>query len=147
MGFRKRYYENSEDALIITGKVVTTKPNEMHAGGQKIEYSRQNKQQYLTNLARAFRNNRYIKVTFDKIGNGGKCGPVTRSAADPNIYGVRLVQHWRSSNYNDDGYLFLLWDFNDPDHPQIHVRTWQPTLLNGKELPEDDIFSLSDFDL
>ena len=24
------------------------------------------------------------------------------------------------------GYLFLFIDFNDPDKPLIHIRTWQP---------------------
>lgn len=140
----------SDDALIITGKVVTTGKSEIGGGSQKVIYNRQNKQQYLTKLAKAFKANEYIRVTFTKIGEGGKCGAVTRSAADPNCYGVRLHQAWRSSHYNDDGYLFLLWDFNEPNRPVIHVRTWQPEYMDEgktKKFPEDEIFDLSDFDL
>ena len=47
----------------------------------------------------------------------------------------------------DIGYLSLLWDFTDEDHPQIHVRTWQPDEINGDRILEDEIFSLSDFDI
>ena len=140
----------SDDALIITGKVVQTRKSEMGGGSQKVVYNRQNKQQYLANLAKAFKANEFISVKFTKIGEGGKCGAVTRSSADPNCYGVRLHQAWRSSHYNDDGYLFLLWDFNDPDRPVIHVRTWQPEYMDAKKtqkFPEEDIFDLNDFDL
>ena len=28
--------------------------------------------------------------------------------------------------HGDQGYLFLFIDFNDPDKPLIHIRTWQP---------------------
>lgn len=140
----------SDDALIITGKVVSTRKSEIGGSSTKVIYNRQNKQQYLDKLAQAFKANEYIKVTFTKIGEGSRCGAVTRSAADPNCYGVRLHQAWRSSHYNDDGYLFLLWDFNEPDRPVIHVRTWQPEYMDEgktKKFPEDEIFDLSDFDL
>jgi hypothetical protein len=139
----------SDDALIITGNVVTTKKPE---GGmvQKVEYKQQTKQQYLTNLRRAFARNKYIDVKFNEIGENGEeggCGTVTRSANNKNMYGVRLRQEWKSSNYSDTGYLFLLWDFTDEDNPVIHVRTWQPEYVGGKKMAEEEIFSLSDFDL
>ena len=104
----------------------------------------------MNNLFKAFDANEFISVKFTKIGEGGKCGAVTRSAADPNCYGVRLHQAWRSSRYSDDGYLFLLWDFNDETRPVIHVRTWQPEYMDEaktKRFPEEDIFDLNDFDL
>ena len=139
----------SDDALIITGNVVTTKKPE---GGmvQKVEYKQQTKQQYLTNLRRAFARNKYIDVKFNEIGENGEeggCGTVTRSANNKNMYGVRLRQEWKSSNYSDTGYLFLLWDFTDEENPVIHVRTWQPEYVGGKKMAEEEIFSLSDFDL
>ena len=129
----------SDDALIITGKVITTK----HAEGftsQKIQYNKQSKREYINRLTQIFRNNNYIKVTFDDI-------EVMRHPVNPNFYGVTLLQGWTSGKYHDDGYLFLLWDFTDESAPQIHVRTWQPDKLNGKPLPKDEIFSLSDFDI
>ena len=129
----------SDDALIITGRVITQK----HAEGfisQKITYNKQSKQQYLTNLSRVFKSANYIKVTFDEI-------EVNRHPVNPNYYGVTLHQGYTSNRYHDDGYLFLLWDFSNESAPQVHVRTWQPDKVNGKELPKEDVFSLSDFDI
>ena len=59
-------------------------------------------------------------------------------------YGVTLHQGWTSDRYHDDGWLFLLWDFSNEDHPTIHVRTWQPDKIEGKKLPDEEIFSLDD---
>ena len=129
----------SDDALIITGKVITTK----HAEGftsQKIQYNKQSKEQYIKNLSGVFKRNSYIKVTFDDI-------EVMRHPVNPNFYGVTLLQGWTSGRYHDDGYLFLLWDFTNESAPQIHVRTWQPDKIGGKALPKDEVFSLSDFDI
>lgn len=140
----------SDDALIITGNVVTAKTPE---GGmsQKVKYTQQTKQQYLNNLRRAFARNKFIDVKFSEIGENGEeggCGTVTRSANPKlgEVYGVRLRQEWHSSNYSDVGYVFLLWDFQDPDKPVIHVRTWQPEYVGGKKMDEDDLFSLDTFE-
>ena len=129
----------SDDALIITGKVIMQKHSEGFAT-PKIQYNKQSKQQYLTNLTRVFQNARYIKVAFDEI-------EVMRHPVNPDFYGVTLHQGWTSNTYHDEGYLFLLWDFRDENAPQIHVRTWQPDKIGGKALPKDEIFSLSDFDI
>ena len=129
----------SDDALIITGKVISQKKDNMKLP-DKIIYKKQTKQEYLTNLRRVFANNNYIKVTFDDI-------KVMRHPVNPNFYGVTLHQGYTSSNYHDDGYLFLLWDFTNEDQPQIHVRTWQPDQINGDRIPDDEIFSLNDFDI
>lgn len=129
----------SDDALIITGKVITTK----HAEGftsQKIQYNKQSKEQYIKNLRGVFARNSYIKVTFDEI-------EVMRHPIKSNIYGVTLLQGWTSGKYHDDGYLFLLWDFTNENAPQIHVRTWQPNKISGKSLPKDEVFTLDDFDI
>lgn len=141
----------SDNALIITGNVTTVKAPE---GGMtsKVTYNKQSKQQYLSNLRRAFARNKYIEVKFSEIGVEGGCGTVTQSASNPNMYGVRLKQEWRSTNYNDDGYVFLLWEFDKDSKkdPIIHVRTWQPEYedkAKTKPLDQDEIFSLSDFDL
>ena len=129
----------SDDALIITGKVITTKHSEGFTS-QKIQYNKQSKEQYIRNLRGVFARNSYIKVTFDEI-------EVMRHPVNPNFYGVTLLQGWTSGRYHDDGYLFLLWDFTNEDAPQIHVRTWQPDKIGGKALPKDEVFSLSDFDI
>lgn len=142
----------SDDALIITGRVVMQRPDEMHPAQAKVEYTKQNKQQYIINLKRAFRRNKWIDVKFSQIGDDsgeGGCAGITRSKVDPTKYGVRLRQEWRSSNYNDEGYLFLLWEFpENGGDPIIHVRTWQPEMVNGiRQQPDDDISTLAGFDL
>lgn len=125
----------SEDALIITGKIIKRVPNEMRISSSKpeIQYTKQSKQQYLANLKRVFARNGYVNVKFDEI-------KVLRHGANPNFYGVTLIQHWNSSTYRDEGILFLVWNFENPDAPQINVRTWQPM-----ETPDDDIFTLDNF--
>lgn len=143
----------SDDALIITGKVVTTRTGSDRAQWrQKVKYTKQTKEQYIRNLKLAFARNKWIDVKFNEIGENGEqngCAGITRSLVNPNMYGVRLRQHWKSSNYEDQGYLFLLWEFpNDGGDPIIHVRTWQPEWVNGqRSAPDDDISTLSAFDL
>jgi hypothetical protein len=129
----------SDDALIITGKVIIQKHQEGF-NTQKIQYNKQTKAEYIAKLRRIFSSVSYIKVTFDEI-------EVMRHPANKDFYGVTLHQGYSTSAYHDDGYLFLLWDFTNEDAPQIHVRTWQPDRINGKALPKDEVFSLSDFDI
>lgn len=127
----------SDDALIITGSVVKQRKNSGD-GAVKIEnmvkYVVQSKSEYMTKLQRIFRNNKYIDVKFDHIS-------VVSSGSKKNIYGVTLHQTWKTSGYSDEGWLFLLWDFNDPEHPQIHVRTWQPDQV----VAQHGKFDLDDF--
>lgn len=129
----------SDDALIITGRVITQKQPEGFMT-QKIRYNKQSKQQYLNNLRRVFKTTKYIHVSFDDI-------EVMRHPTNPNFYGVTLHQGWTSNTYHDEGYIFLLWDFRNEDAPEIHVRTWQPDRIGGRELARDEIFTLSDFDI
>lgn len=129
----------SDDALIITGKVVKQSKDNIQLP-DKIVYSKKNKAQYIAALSRVFKTNSYIRVTFDEI-------KVMRHPANRDFYGVTLHQGYTASNYHDDGYLFLLWDFTDESAPKIHVRTWQPDQLNGAKLPEEERISLYDFDI
>ncbi len=123
----------SDDALIITGKVVERRHTDMKP--INVEYTTQGKQQYLAGLRRVFRSNSYINVKFDDI-------TIVRHGAKPNYYGVTLKQGWNTKNYSDEGIVFIVWDFTDELHPQIHVRTWQPM-----QTEEGDIFTLPDFRL
>ena len=135
----------STDALIITGKVVKVKRTELEPNGIRIIYNKQNKGQYLNNLRNAFNNNSYIKVSFDNVTIAKHPDPKKEG-----IYGVTVHQRWNSSNYSDEGYVFMVWDFRNPDEPQIHVRTWQPEFLNdshSQRLNPNDVFTLGDFDL
>lgn len=142
----------SDDALIITGRVVMAKPQGDQGAQFKVEYNKQNKQQYISNLRRAFLRNKWIDVKFTQIGENGEdggCAGITQSTKDKTKYGVRLHQSWKSSNYSDEGYLFLLWEFpEDGSDPIIHVRTWQPEIVGGtKQKPDDNISTLGGFDL
>ena len=141
----------SDDALIITGSVTMVSNSDSPYSKMKVNYKKQNKQQYLSNLERAFKRNKWIDVKFSEIGDNGEvggCPGITRSKVNPNMYGVRLRQEWKSSNYSDTGYLFLLWDFTEEERPVIHVRTWQPEYANGVKLePDDDISTLGGFGL
>lgn len=127
----------SDDALIITGSVMKQRKKAGDGAVQfeeKINYKVQDKATYLTNLKRQFATKKYIKVEFDHIS-------VMKHGAKPNIYGVTLHQKWSTNTYHDEGWLFLLWDFNDPENPQIHVRTWQPE----QAAAQDGVFTLDDF--
>ena len=134
----------SDDALIITGKVVKQVKSDLNRqslNNNKVVYSKQNKKQYLTNLSGVFKRNKRINVLFDEI-------KVVRHPAKADFYGVTLKQGWSADSYSDVGYLFLLWDFTNPDAPQIHVRTWQPDKIDvNTPLPEEEIFSIDDFDV
>lgn len=146
----------SDDALIITGTVVKTKVlSDSEKSAFKVVYNRQNKEQYIENLRKCFRRNQWINVTFSELDSSddqGACAGITRSTKDPNKYGVRLRQSWKSSSYEDEGYLFLLFDFAPGKDPEINVRTWQPEWTdikrkNGHQQPDDDISTLGGFGL
>ena len=133
----------SEDALIITGRVIKVKKTEVTPSGNRVIYRTQTKKQYLDNLARAFKAARYIKVNFDNI-------VIVSHPTIKGIYGVTVHQKWNTSTYSDEGYVFMVWDFRNPDAPQIHVRTWQPEFVDkdkGQKLNPNDVFTLGDFDL
>lgn len=133
----------SDDALIITGRVITTRKSEVHPQGYKVDYTKQTKAEYLSNLAKVFKSTKYIKVKFDDV-------VIVKHPSVDNIYGVTVKQRWNTNRYSDEGYVFMLWDFRNPEEPQIHVRTWQPEYLDKAKmhpLKQEDIFSLGDFDL
>lgn len=133
----------SDDALIITGSVVMKRDNRGDRPQMRPEivYRTQNKQQYLSRLKQTFARNKYIKVTFSDP-------EVVRSKKNPNFFGVTLHQHWKSDRYEDDGYVFLLWEFHENDEPPIiHVRTWQPDKLANEPLPQDKIINILDFEI
>ena len=147
----------SDDALIITGKVVQRRQTGDHLSlSHKVEYTRQTKQEYIRNLKMAFARNKWIDVKFDipTKGQGGPCNWIDRTTKRDsngqlmNFYGVRLIQHWKSSNYSDDGYLFLLWEFpKGGGDPIIHVRTWQPMEVDGvHQEPDDNISTVGAFE-
>lgn len=132
----------SDDALIITGRVINSRNTDsaLRSSSPRIEYTKQNKAQYISKLSRIFKNNKRVHVTFDKIKV--MCHPV-----NADWYGVTLHQGYSTDSYHDDGWVFLLWDFTIEDAPVIHVRTWQPDAFEGRSLDEDEIFGIDDFNI
>lgn len=133
----------SDNALIITGKVITEMPNtdieKYTLKNDKVIYVKQSKKEYIQRLTSVFKNNKYIDVKFEDI-------EVVQHPKYDDIYGVTLKQTWRS-NYNDEGYLFLLIDFKDQDSPVIHVRTWQPYKNKQGQIitKEEDVYHIGSF--
>lgn len=121
----------SDDALIITGSVVLSQNHSSDFTKMienNVNYKVQSKEQYLNKLSQIFAANKRINVKFDNI-------EVRRHGSRPHIYGVTLRQEWQSGSYKDSGWLFLLWDFNNPEYPQIYVRTWHPEEVSKEDLP------------
>lgn len=134
----------SDDALIITGKVVRKNGRDRAAIlKNEIVYRKYSKTEYLNNLRRVFAQNQYIKVNFSDI-------QVTRHPTIDGYYGVLVKQGYQSSTYSDEGYVFMLWDFRDEAHPQIHVRTWQPYWMDDahtRTIDEKEIININSFKL
>lgn len=130
----------SDDVLIITGQVYKATGDKMTGmDEEKVKYNKQTKSEYMTRLKRVFANNKYVNIGFDDIS-------VLQHPVDNNIYGVTLRQAWRTSNYSDDGWLFLAVEFHSETDILIHVRTWQPYMLNGKVFPRNEVFQLGEFE-
>lgn len=126
----------SDDALIIVGHVVTKDENPMsdrmhfNLPGKRIELIESDKKTYFSKLSNVFKLQEFIDIRFaetditrqmstedEELYNGGK--------KYEDIYGVRVLQEYKSSTYGDVGYLFLLVDLRK-EYPMIHVRAWQP---------------------
>ncbi len=137
----------SNNAVIITGKVIKEKPNSDNAlrrslSTEQITYQIQTKEQYLKKLKNVFKVNKYIHLEFEDIVIAQKEDLDYR-----NIYGVSFKQKWDSSSYGDAGFVFLIIDFRDKNQPEIYVRTWQPEKYNGRTLTERERFQLGNFSL
>ena len=134
----------SENALIITGRVVTIAKSDVTLNEQKvITYKKETKREYLNKLSRIFKYNKYINVEFDSL-------LLVKHPNKEHIYGVTVHQRWTTSSYQDDGWVFLLWDFTDEERPKIHVRTWQPEFIDDNKtqrLSKEEIISLSNFNI
>jgi len=121
----------SDNALIITGHRVLSKKGEVFSTPSQFEYTKQTKQQYLAGLKRVFANNAYVNVAFDNI-------EIERNESKPYIYGVTCTQRYYSSSYKDVGKLTMIWNFKDPENPEINVRVWQAS-------DDPKVFSVYDF--
>ena len=129
----------AEDALIIVGRLLKTKKRDdlvsyvkLNDNQPDIEQIRYTKTEYLMRQRRIFEGREDIFLDFSKFG-------IHRKNNTTGIYGVSLRQGYESTGYSDEGYLFLLIDFNNDD-PQIYVRSWQP-----QEWDRSTLLELSNF--
>ena len=133
-----------DNAVIITGKVVTQLDNaayndgQVYANNRCIIRTRQSKEQYLRNLERCFESNEYINIRF---ANNDIIRTNNEDAGE--TYGIQIKQDYYSSNYGDTGYLFLMVDLNDPKKPIIKVRAWQPE--KDPDFGKDGLVDITDF--
>lgn len=125
----------SDDALIITGSVLTPTKGLFHEVefnfGQKtknVRYTRQNKTQYLNRLRQHFRDREYIHLSFED----NQAGPINTQGVLRNgaAFGIQIKQIYSSPVYSDRGYLSLFLNMQG-QYPIIEVRFWQP---EGEEM-------------
>lgn len=114
----------SNDALIIVGRMVKSEPDPVNDGlynqldKKTVEYVKLSKKEYVSRLSNQFKKKEFINIHFEDN--------FVTALNDKNVYGIQIKQYYYSSNYADKGYLFLMFDLNDIDHPKIMVRSWQP---------------------
>ncbi|MBQ0058097.1 MAG: LPP20 family lipoprotein [Bacteroidales bacterium] len=112
-----------DNAVIITKSVAQRTNRKVNDFGnlelaQKIiRENRFDKRSYIRYLRQSFASKEFINIRFadnDVRNLGG------------DVYCLQINQEYYSSNYGDQGYLFLMIDISDPNQPLIKVRTWQP---------------------
>lgn len=129
-----------DDAVIIVGHVANylekTHNNldappryNNHKYVARTQYS---KEQYLKRLEACFRSNEYINIRFANND--------VRKALIGEEYGIQIKQDYYSTNYGDEGYLYIQVDLNDRNQPIIKVRTWQV-----KPDPEIGLFGIGNW--
>lgn len=114
-----------DDAVIIVGHVTQKLEKVPGAEGfglaqkEHVVYTQKTKKEYMDQLRRCFASQEFINLRFSDTD-------VERSGVGGETYALQLKQDYVSQTYGDQGYLFLFVDFNDPEKPLIHIRTWQP---------------------
>lgn len=130
----------SDDAVIITGRVVKKAPNKENIRMQEDEvvYTRQTKTEFINKLKKVFDRNSFVNLSFSNLvlSQAKRFGP--------NIFGIRIKQDYTSQQYGDEGYLFLIVDLENYETPVIYVRTWQPR-PDIEGLGGDGIYNIRDF--
>ncbi len=131
----------AEEALILVGRKIemSKKPNKDIAyiqlpGQPGFEQLQFTKQQYLTRQREIFAVQKDIFIDFSNFD-------IMKKNNSPGIYGVEMRQNYASTTYADDGYLFLLIDFNEND-PLIYIRAWQPNEWDSTQLVNTSNFRI-----
>lgn len=129
-----------DDAVIIVGHVAERMVANSHNKDlpttirtqQYIKRTQYSKEQYIKNLEACFRSNEFVNIRFANND--------VRKAKNGEEYGIQIKQDYYSTNYGDQGYLYLQVDLDDPQKPIIKVRTWQP-----EPDPEIGLFGLGNW--
>ncbi len=133
----------SDDAIIITGSfagkdakgvfsddVLQSRGNR---SGKTVVYKTQTKTEYLGNLEKCFKRNRWTHIDFEdnamqKVNTGG--------LIENDVMWIEIKQNWNSSTYSDVGYLSLQINLVPGDGSKINVRSWTPDFVPIEELKE-----------
>lgn len=123
----------SNQAVIIVGRVLKKskqngdfkfiKTNNKQPDFKQIRLT---KNQYLKRQKEIFKTQKDIYLGYSTFR-------ISRKNKQKGVYGISMRQNYYSSTYSDEGYLFLLVDFNEAK-PQIYVRSWQPQVWNDSSL-------------
>lgn len=126
----------SNDILIVTNGPLMRKQgdNALQPRTGKGVDSRY-RAEYISNLRKLFRMNQQVSAVADNVA-------ITRSGTAPEIYGATVHLSVEAGPYKDGGWMFLVWDFADPERPKIMTRTWQP---DNTISDQSQIIKLSDF--
>ncbi|MFQ5604106.1 MAG: hypothetical protein ACE5HS_12645 [bacterium] len=115
----------AEEALILVGrKIMRKKLPENSVQYRKFgeqpdyEYIKLSNQEYLRRQKRIFDIQQDIFLDFGTL-------EINKKNNTQNVYGVEMRQSYASTTYADEGYLFLLVDFNERN-PLIFIRAWPP---------------------
>ncbi len=127
----------ADNALIIVGRML--QPDEkigemdgMFETGKRVKYDKMGKKEYINRLKMAFNSNEFININFEEN--------TVKKKNKQKIYSLEIKQFYNSTNYSDEGYLFLLMDLRNIKEPKIYVRAWQPDSMKVA-----DRLKLSDF--
>lgn len=128
-----------DDAVIIVGHVahrvkqVRGKSNyTKYKDNKYVRLTQYSKEQYIKHLEMCFKSNEFINIRF--VDNE------VRKAYEGEEYGIQIKQDYYSTNYGDEGYLYIQVDLTDRKQPIIKVRTWQ-----AEPDPEVGLFGLGHF--
>ncbi len=128
----------SDDAVIIVGRVFKKtkklKDYKYNSFGDQPDanYIRLKKEEYLRRQKAVFDSQQDIYLGFSTFR-------IDKKNNVEGIYGVSMRQNYNSTVYSDEGYLFLLIDFNE-EQPKIYVRCWQP-----QEWSNSDLIKMANF--
>lgn len=136
----------SPDAVVIVGRVMKPIKSDVSFRVPTSQYTQQSGEEYLNHLQPIF--DKYdIELTFDinpdDILSAGK------RSEQPRYYIVKAFQDWRTvrangrTQYHDEGNLFVLWDFEDPERPKLLYRIWQ----NAEDPKQWDFIDFNNLDI